>query len=178
MRLLRDKDFCIEEQDDKRTWGDELVPDCEKGSEASFGEDTELLPVLEYLGEFKALIDACGNASYYFNMKKFVKADVNKAKRIASYYNHDLKYYDDQLKEWRVKAERSYLILDQLASRFNYAMPEKKAFLNSLALSYDRRKAYKDYLLVAQRNLKTISPSELEAKFQKRILRRMQNNKC
>ena len=45
--------------------------------------------VLEYLGNFKALIDACGSISYYNNMKNFINAGSNKVKIVASAYQHD-----------------------------------------------------------------------------------------
>ena len=167
---MRDSDYSIEERDDPRTWANELIPDCEK--EIQSAEETEL-PIIEYLAEFKALIDACGQASYFFNMKKFVAAEVNKAKVVAQAYGHDLRYYEDQLKEWRVKGERSYAVLTHLARRFDYDMPEEKAFLNSLALYSDRRKAYKGYLQTCLKNRKTLSPKKLEAKYQKRLEKRL-----
>ncbi len=164
-------DYRIEEVDDKRTFGDELVLDCEKGP-FSF-EDEASAPVLEYLGEFKALIDACGQVSYHYNMKKFVKAGANKAKIIASAYNHDLRYYNDQLIEWRVKAERSYAVLSLHAAKFGYEMPARKEFLNALALYEDRRNAYKGYLNTCLKGNKTLSPSELEDKYQRRLRKRL-----
>ena len=163
---MKDDGFRFEESDDERTWGDGLVPDCEKV------EASKSLPVLEYLAEFKALIDACGQVSYFYNMKKFVGAGVNKAKSIASAYQHDLRYYEDQLAEWRVKAERSFAILNLHAGCFNYEMPKKKAFLNALALYKERRVAYKGYLSTCLKYGRTISPDELEVKYQKRLKRR------
>lgn len=168
-------DFKIEEQDDERTWGDELTPDCEKGP---FSYDDEMsLPVLEYLGEFKALIDACGQVSYHYNMKKFVSAGANKAKNIASAYHHDLRYYNDQLTEWRVKAERSFAVLSLHAARFGYQMPLKRQFLNALAFYEDRRDAYKGYLSTCLKNYKTLSPSEMEGKYQRRLQKRFKKAK-
>lgn len=149
---------------------------------AAYGEDAlpsrkepeeENLPVLEYLGEFKALIDACGKVSYYFNMKKFVAAEVNKAKKIASAYEHDLAYYKDQCNEWKVKAERSYEVLKLHAAKFGYEMPAKKDYLNSLTISKDRRAAYKGYLATCLKNRKTLSPAELERKFQNLLKKRL-----
>lgn len=172
---MRNDGFSIEERDDKRTLDGSLVPDCEK---VPFGEETAPLPVLEYLGEFKALIDACGQVSYYFNMKKFVAAGVNKAKNIASAYHHDLRYYSDQLNEWKEKARRSFAILGLHASKFGYEMPnstkkEINNYLNGLVVSKDRRDAYKDYLDTCLDNNKTLSPKQLEAKFQQRLQKRL-----
>ena len=67
---MKDDGFRFEEADDERTWGDGLVPDCEKVEASKQVEPS--LPVLEYSGEFKALIDACGQVSYFYNMKRFV----------------------------------------------------------------------------------------------------------
>lgn len=165
-------DYSIEERDDRRTWDDGLVQDCEKA--VFFEEEVPNSPVLEYLGEFKALIDACGKVSYYFNMKKFVSAGVNKAKNIASAYHHDLKYYNDQLNEWREKAKRSYAILSLHVDRFGYKMPKaKNDFLNSLTVSKDRREAYKDYLDSCLKNNRTLSIQEMETKFQQRLQKRL-----
>lgn len=168
-------DYKIEERDDSRTSGDELILDCEK--EPFSYEDEVSLPVLEYLGEFKALIDACGQVSYHYNMKMFVRAGVNKAKNIASAYHHDLRYYNDRLAEWRVKAERSFAVLSHNAAKFGYEMPNKKEFLNALALHEDRRDAYKGYLDTCLKSNKTLSPSELEEKYQRRLRKRLKKVK-
>jgi hypothetical protein len=166
-------DFKIEETDDERTFGDGLISDCEKGPFSY--EDEVSLPVLEYLGEFKALIDACGQVSYYYNMKKFVRAGANKAKSIASAYHHDLRYYNDHLVEWRVKAERSFAVLSLHAAKFGHAMPARKEFLNALALYEDRRRAYKGYLNTCLKGNKTLSPAELENKYQRRLRKRLES---
>jgi hypothetical protein len=169
---MKDDGFRFEEVDDKRTWGDGLVPDCEK-VEASKQQVEPSLPVLEYLAEFKALIDACGQVSYFYNMKKFVGAGVNKAKNVAAAYHHDLRYYSDQLTEWKVKAERSFAILGHYADRFGYKMPVRKNLLNDLTLSEDRRSAYKGYLGTCLKHLRTLSPGELETKYQNRLQKRL-----
>lgn len=166
-------DFSIEEKDDPRTWTDELVQDCEKDEKVPFENDPMPLPILEYLAEFKALIDACGHVSYFFNMKKFVKANVNKAKAVASAYHHDLRYYQDQLNEWRTKARRSYSVLSIHAGKLGYEMPVEIDWLNQLAFSEDRRSAYKGYLNTCLKNFKIISPKEMEEKFQQRLLKRL-----
>ncbi|MBR3228664.1 hypothetical protein IKF67_00270 [Candidatus Saccharibacteria bacterium] len=167
---MREDDFSFEEQDDDRTWGDELIPDCEREETV---EEEVVPPVLEYLGELKAMIDACGQVSYYYNMRNFIRAEVNKAKVVASAYNHDLLYYKVMYKEWEAKARRSYSILGLHAAKFGYKMPPENDFLNSLALSKDRREAYKDYLVTCLKNEKTLSPAEMEKKFQKRLQRRL-----
>ena len=170
-------DFSIEEKDDPRTWTDELVQDCEKDEKVPFENDPMPLPILEYLAEFKALIDACGHVSYFFNMKKFVKANVNKAKAVASAYHHDLRYYQDQLNEWRTKARRSYSVLSIHAGKLGYEMPVEIDWLNQLAFSEDRRSAYKGYLNTCLKNFKIISPKEMEEKFQQRLLKRLKRLK-
>jgi hypothetical protein len=170
-----DNGYNIHEHDDPRTWDNSLVPDCEKvleQSEEFFGND-EKLPVLEYIGEFKNLIDSCGQVSYFWNMRDFVKhGTVNKAKIVASAYNHDVHYYDEQLANWRIKARRSYSILNLHAVKFGYSVPEETTFLNDLTLSGDRRKAYKDYLGTCLKNYTTLSPQDLERKFQRRLKKR------
>lgn len=167
--------FAVEENDDARTWTDELIFDCHNDGEGGmpFKNDKPPMPILEYLAEFKALIDACGKVSYFFNMKKFVKANVNKAKAVASAYNHDLRYYQDQLNEWLVKARRSYAILGLHAAKFGYEMPAENYWLNQMTVSEDRRSAYKGYLQTCLKNKKTLSPTEMEAKFQQRLQKRL-----
>lgn len=169
---MKDEDYRFGENDDPRTSGDELIPDSEKEESLPFDEEAGL-PVLEYLGEFKALIDACGQVSYFFNMKKYIEADVNKAKAIASAYQHDLRYYREQLNEWRVKAERSYAILGLHAGRFGFEMPDERTLLNGLAMSPDRRKAYKGYLNTCVKNREVISPTKLEYKYYQLLEKRM-----
>ena len=165
---MKDDGFTFEERDDKRTWGDgELIPDSEK----VFADEPS--PILEYLGEFKALIDACGLVSYFMNMKRFIAADVNKAKNVAMAYNHELRYYSDQLAEWKEKAKRSYGILSLHADELGYSMPRKSEFLNKLAVSKDRRESYKQYLQTCVKRQKTLSPEVLEAKYQRRLQNRL-----
>ena len=169
---MREDGYTFEENDDPRTWNDGLIPDCEQ---LELSEDSASLPVLEYLGEFKALIDACGQVSYFFNMRKYVAAGVNKAKIVAAAYQHDLRYYNDQLKEWKVKAERSYGILNMYAGCFGLRLPEaeeKRRLLNLLATSKDRRRAYKEYLDTCLKKNQVLSPEELERKYQLRLHKR------
>ena len=139
--------------------------------EKSFEE--EAMPVLEYLGEFKALIDACGQVSYFWNMKRFIRAEVNKAKVVASAYQHDFGYYQDQTKEWVVKARRSFKILEMYAQKFGYDVPEENDFLNGLAVSSDRRRAFKRYLYTCFKKEKAISFDEMETKFQAMLQKRL-----
>ena len=54
----------------------------------------------------------------------------------------------------------------------SYEMPEKKAFLNALALYKERRGAYKGYLSTCLKHGRTLSPDELEIKYQRRLKRR------
>lgn len=133
-------------------------------------------PVLEYLGEFKAMIDACGQVSYYWNMRRFIAAEVNRAKVVASAYQHDLRYYEDQFNEWREKARRSFDVLSIYAEKFGYRMPPQRDVLNALAIHKGRREAYKDYLKVCLRNETTLSVEELEAKYQLRLRKRLERN--
>lgn len=174
---MRDDGY-FEERDDERTLDGSLAPDCER---IPFEEEATFLPVIEYIGEFEALIDACGQVSYYFNMKNFVNAGGKKAKNIASAYHHDIRYYDDQLKDWKEKARRSFAVLKLHASKFDYNMPktrkEENAFLNALVVSKDRRQAYKGYLETCLKNEKTLSPKQLEAKFQQRLKKSLKKAK-
>lgn len=173
-----DDGYRFEESDDPRTWTGELIPDCEREPEVPFTEEELVdLPVIEYLGEFKALIDACGQVSYFFNMKKCIKAGVNKAKIVASAYQHDPSYYEEHLNDWRRKAYRSLGVLGLHAKAFGYIMPqgeeERKRFLNKLAVSEDRRKAYKGYLKTCLKNETTLSPDKLEKKYQQLLKKRL-----
>ena len=177
---VENNDFCFEERDDERTQTGELVSDCEKAVEVvtpDYEEAIEVLPVLEYLGEFKALIDACGFVSYYFNMKKFVPAGVSKAKIVASAYQHDLRYYNDQYREWKAKAERSFGLLSFHAARFGYEMPPKREFLLKLTMFKDRREAYKGYIGTCLHNNRTLSPAEMEKKYANRVFKRLKKKK-
>ena len=173
--FIDDDGWRFEENDDERTWGNELTPDCEEvpfDNELPFPEQ-EISPVLEYVAEFKALIDACGCVSYYFNMKKYVAAEVSKAKIVAAAYSHDLRYYEDQLSEWKVKADIAFGALAVQAARLGYTMPKKKLFLNMLALYKDRREAYKGYLQTCLKKDQALSPIGLELKYQKLLRKRM-----
>lgn len=180
-------DYKIEEADDPRTWTDELVPDCERSDEPTsesangapsdddvFGD----LLITEYVGEFRALIDACGQVSYYMNMVKFVQGDVAKAKKVAAAYQHDLRYYKEQYNEWRVKALRSFDALGVHAAPLGHSMPsDKKVFLNNLVLHKDRRECYKYYLDGYFPKGITFSPTELEKKYAERIKKRLKRKK-
>ncbi|MBQ6414602.1 hypothetical protein IJI28_03220 [Candidatus Saccharibacteria bacterium] len=165
---MRD-DFSFEEMDDARTFNGELVPDCE----AIPVVDEVISPVIEYVAQFKALIDDCGWVSYHFNMRKYLAAKVNKAKIVASAYQHDLAYYIDQLNEWRTKAEIAFGALSVQAARLGYTMPERKLFLNMLTLYSDRRKAYKGYLQTCLKKKEARSPERLEADYQKLLEKRL-----
>lgn len=168
---MRDDGFSYEELDDERTINGELVPDCDSTSVPE-----EVSPsIIEYVAQYKALIDACGQVSYYFNMRKYLAAEVNKVKIIASAYQHDLAYYNDQLKDWKAKAEIAFGALAFQADRLGYSLPEKKSYLNMLTLYKDRRDAYKDYLRTSLKNGKPRSPAKLELDFQKRLKKRLKN---
>lgn len=166
---MKEEDFRFDEADDPRTWGEELVPDCEKNKN---------LPVLEYLSGFRALINACGQVSYFYNMRLSVAVGVNKAARvIAPAYHHNFRYYDDKLKDWRAKAKKSFIILEFHGKKLGYYFSEQTSFLNSLALSKDRREAYKGYLDTCFKQHKALSPNEMEEKFQKRLQKRLNKAK-
>lgn len=167
---MEDNENYFEENDDPRTQTGELVEDCKKGSLKKEKKIPE--SVLEYLGEFKGLIDICGQVSYFYNMSKYVSADVNKAKIVAAAYQHDLEYYNDQLNEWRVKGRIAFGVLGLHARKLGYEMPDQLTFLNDLATSKDRRKAYKGYIDTLMWNAKTLSPTELEAKYQDLLRKR------
>ena len=168
---MRDDGFRIEEVDDERTIDDTLIPDCEA---VPFTDENELsLPVLEYVAEFKALIDACGWVSYYYNMKRFLAANANKAKIVASSYNHDLRYYNDQLNTWREKARRSFDVMSLHAKKFGFIVPNKNDFLNSLTLYKTRRDCYKYYIGRCLKTESIMSPKQLEQKFAERLNKRL-----
>lgn len=165
--MRKDNDYIVEERDDPRTTTGELIPDCEKEDGESFD-----LPILEYLCEFRALVDACGQVSYYMNMKKCIMEKVSKAVVVAAAYQHDLRYYEEQYNGWRFKARRSYNVLSVHAKKLGYEMPNLSSFLNAMTFSKDRRDAYRDYLDTCLKNSKTISPREMEKKFQLRLKKR------
>lgn len=168
---MRDDGFSYEELDDERTINGELAQDCN-----SVSASEEIGPsAIEYVAQFKALIDACGQVSYYFNMRKYLAAEVNKVKIIASAYQHDLAYYNDQLNDWKTKAEIAFGALAFQANRLGYSLPEKKSYLNMLTLYKDRRDAYKDYLRTCLKNGELRSPARLESDFQKRLKKRLKN---
>ena len=133
--------------------------------------------LLEYVGEFRALIDACGQVSYFMNMVQFVQSDVAKAKKVAAAYQHDLRYYREQYDEWRVKAKRSYAVLGSHAAPLGYKMPEMRSFLNNLTLHKDRRECYKYYLDGYFPKGETFSPDELEKKYEGRLKKRLKSKK-
>ena len=122
---MRDDGFRFEERDDERTWNGELKPDCER--EILPQQQLWTLSEIEYLTEFKSVIDACGQVSYFMNMEKFFRAEVNKVKNVAAAYQHNLWYYRDQYNEWRVKAERAYMILQTKANDLGIELPAKVA---------------------------------------------------
>ena len=175
MSFLPNDNGRFEESDDERTWngGDELEQDCEK-PEASKPEVSADLAILEYVAEFRALIVACGQVSYYYNMKMLVRANVAKAKTVAAAYQHDLRYYTEACEEWRAKAYRSFKVLKMHAEKLGYQMPDNLPnFLNSLALYKKRRECYKYYLdRYLDKNM-TFSPAELEEKYFLRLQRRL-----
>lgn len=133
-------------------------------------------PVLEYLAEFKALIDACGQISYFNNMRDFKAAGVLKASIVASAYSHPYAYYDDQSREWGVKASRSYAVLKYQAEKLGFEIPAEDDLLKMLTYKKDRREAYTGYLNTCLKNDKAWSPAELEEKFQNRLKKRMKKD--
>ena len=178
--------YSFEETDDSRTSSGELVPDCEKIEGPSDDEDIleteadKVLPdllLIEYVAEFRSLIDACGQTSYYWNMKQFVAERVKKAEDIAAAYQHDARYYTEQYREWAAKAKRSYKILGMHAARLAYKMPEIKGMLNSLTLYKDRRECYRYHLDNCLKRGAALSPEELEKKYEARIAKRKQKKK-
>jgi len=158
-----DKDSVFEEEK-LDEWDRVYIPDEHKTFDFS----------LEYLAQFGDLINACGQVSYFLNMKKCLDAQVRKAINVAASYNHDKRYYAEQLDEWRWKAKRSLGILKFKAQKAGVEFDISKfgddnGFLNMPAISKDRRKNYKGYLDRSH----TLSPVELEARYQKLLQKRM-----
>ncbi len=183
---FKNNGYSFEETDDSRTFSSELIPDCEKVNGLPDDNDileaeadkvlSDLLP-LEYVAEFRSLIDACGQTSYYWNMKQFVVERVKKAEDIAAAYQHDAGYYNEQYREWAAKAKRSYKILGLHAARLAYKMPEMREMLNELTLYKDRRECYRYYLDSCLKTGATLSPEELEKKYAARIEKRQNPKK-
>lgn len=162
-----DNSWKIEEPDDPRTWGDELVPDNEKTIEAPAE-----LPITQYIDTFLALIDVSGQVAYYRKMKDSLVSNASTAKIISSAYNYSVKDYERKLNLWIEKSLCLYERLRLYAIELCFALPRgngKYDFLDSLEASRERRKAYKGYLRTCQKNDDVLSPMELEEKFQKRF---------
>jgi len=170
--MFEDNGYSFEEQDDPRTW-DDSVENRQAQEDSTSGSVWIETQKSEYIAEFASLIYAAGQLSYYHSMLRNVKNDVKKVKTIAAAYNRDLQYYGEQLQEWRAKADRCFKVLAECAKNldisFNY---EEKFFINELALHIDRREAYKDYLVTAQKHNTPISPEDLEKKYQNRLRKR------
>lgn len=161
-----DSDWKIEEFDDPRTWGDELVPDCERTIEAPAE-----LPITQYIDTFLALIDVSGQVSYYRKMKDALASNISTAKIISSAYNYSIKDLEHKLNLWIEKSLCLYERLRLYAGELCFALPRgngKYEFLDSLEASRERRKAYKGYLRTCRKNDDVLSPTELEEKFQRR----------
>lgn len=169
---IDDDDWHYEEDDDKRTWGNELIPDCKR---LPFDEDDDGEPepdegissVEEYVEKFREVINACGQTSYYFHMKKNLAAEMKTPTEIATKYGRNSQYYKKELEGWKNTAEKAFDALDEQAAHFGYLLLEKNLFLNMLTLWKDRRDAYKGYLDTCLKNGKALSPIELERKYQK-----------
>lgn len=184
-----DADYDIEEADDERTIMSHIVRYAEtvtKKRELTDEEIAELeekaVKMIPYYGDLKAVIDACGMVSYYWNMKHGVKSNVQQMKIIASAYQHDAKYYQKMLDEWRWKAKRSLATLKIRANALGITVnPEKEYqkalewdnnFLNQLAVSEDRRRCYKEYIFSYSLKAQALSVDELEKFYQRRLIRR------
>lgn len=184
-----DVDYDIEEADDERTIMSNIIKYAEKVTykrELTAEEIAELeeraTRMIPYYGDLKAIIDACGKVSYYWNMKHGVKSNVQQMKIIASAYQHDAKYYQKMLNEWRWKARRSLATFKIRAnalglkvnpeSEYEKAVEWDNNFLNQLAISDDRRKCYKEYIFSYSLKAETLSVEELEKFYQRRLTRR------
>lgn len=156
-------------------WDNEFFPDQVKANKAVEADKPDF--TFEYFCQFCDLLDACGSVSYYLNMKKCLDYKIRKATAIAAAYKHDRLYYLEQLNEWRFKARRSLSILkfkaEEAGIQFDISdFGVDKDWLNALALSKDRRKQYKGYLT---RN-HSLSPTELEIKYQKLLQKRIKKS--
>lgn len=166
-------EYRIEELDDERTLYGNLVQDCERDETVENELDLAFSPILEYVAEFIAVIDACGMVSYFMNMKRCVEQNVSKAKDVAAAYQHDLRYYTKQYNDWRFKARRSFNALVFQAQQLGYEMPDQNDLLNGLTLYEGRRDCYKYYLNSYLKKNATFSPMELEKKYHNRLKKRL-----
>lgn len=184
-----DGDYDIEEADDERTIMSQIIRYAETVTykrELAPEEITELeeraTKMIPYYADLKAIIDASGMVSYYWNMKHGIKGNVQQMKIIASAYQHDASYYQKMLDEWRWKARRSLATFKVKANVLGVPVnPEKEyqrgiewdnGFLNQLAISEDRRKCYKDYIFSYSLKAEVLSVDELEKFYQRRLTRR------
>lgn len=184
-----DEEYDIEEADDERTIMSQIIEYAETvtykrklAAEEVAELEKKATRIFSYYGDLKAIIDACGKVSYYWNMKHGLKGNVQQMKMIASAYQHDLKYYEKMLNEWRWKAKRALATFKIQAHALNITVnPEsefKKAlewddqFLRQLAISDDRRKCYKDYIASYALKVEVLSVEKLEELYQDRLTRR------
>ena len=127
-----------------------------------------------YYEEFRRLISACGWVSYYWNMQNGIQGKVSKVQHIAEYYDHNERYYSEQLNEWRFKAERSFEILvnDGKAIGVDNSDIVKKDFLNSLVYDADRRSSYKRYIDTRMKRHEALNIQEIENLYLNKVRKR------
>ena len=179
-------DYAFEERDDERTWDESLVPDCEKKVEKEVEKkkkskktrkeiiDEMDSSALEYVCALKILIDASGKVSYYTHMLEGNRLGVSKMIIVASAYGHELKYYAEQMKDWKYKQSEAFVRVNDLGKVLGYKdyLKSKNAIFAHL-FEEDRRKNYKGYLENALRRGKTLSLAELEEKYENLLKKRL-----
>ncbi len=127
----------------------------------------------EYIVEFRAVIEACGNVGYHFKMLENLKNNNPKAQAVATAYQRSPAYYQVELKYYVNQAREAFKRLGLQATRFGFNMPDENSYLNGLALYEDRRDCYKYYLKNhCEKKGKILSPFELESKYQLRLRKR------
>lgn len=129
--------------------------------------------VVEYLGNFKSLLDACGQIACYANKRRFLKVGVNNRRFTVSSNRSCRDYYGEKRDEWHKKAEEAYDDFCVNAGELGYEVPDKEKYLDGMLSSKERRDAYKCYLNTCIKNNKALSPEEMEKKFQHRMQRHL-----
>ena len=179
-------DYQIEEHDDPRTWQpSSLIPDCEPRAEDCAGElvslpnkaHSERTPDTDkFWDDFEHLLYACGQTAYYWHMVNNIKkAPPNRAKDIATKYQHSLNYYREQKRAWIFEARRALglwqLAAHSLGIEFHFSDDESRNFLNSL-LDSDRRDCARDTVRYAKPKGILLTPDEIESRYIARLNRR------
>ena len=178
--------YQIEEQDDPHTWQpSSLVPDYEPRAEECVEEPVSLPSKAhsertpdtdKFWYDFERLLYACGQTAYYWHMVNNIKkTPPNRAKDIATKYQHGLNYYREQKRAWVFEARRALglwqLTAHTLGIEFHFENDEGRNFLNSL-LDSDRRDCARDTIRYGKPKGIILSPDEIESRYSARLERR------